>query len=366
MRTAMKIRPTAETIISLAIAAAIALATAGTCQAQATTKPGDPNTFVSKKDGFSISVPDTWDRAEDVKGVSVIFKQPMTDASDTTSENVIVAAETLPADITLERYVKPTMVGLSKLKEFKTVSSTGVKLGKNDARRIVYQHNAREMNLKVLLYIIVSGGRGYLLTCISSLEQYASHEKVFEDICKTFKTFEADAPKPHPFRSEKDGFSIAGPAGWDKRENQMGTAVIFVQPLTSQSDTYRENVSVVIAEVPSSVGLDACVEVNVAYMVKRLKEFKLLSSVPAKLGKNNAKRMMYQEKKGDYDLKCLAYIIAANERAYIMTCTATIDQYDNHETVFEDTCKTFQTFEPAKAGAKDDKKDGTKTSPNSL
>jgi serine/threonine-protein kinase len=145
------------------------------------------------------------------------------------------------------------------------------------------------------------------------------------------------------FTSTKDGFSITAPASWEKAEGKMGMTVVFVEPLAGASDTFRENVNVVVEKLPAGMGLDGYVKACNEALAKMMTNFKEVSSARVKLGENDAQRNVYQHKMGVYDLKVLGYFVVHGGRAYILTCTATVDEYDNHEPAFEDICKTFQT-----------------------
>jgi serine/threonine-protein kinase len=149
--------------------------------------------------------------------------------------------------------------------------------------------------------------------------------------------------KPGQYTNTKDGFSITAPASWEKAEGKMGMTVVFVEPLAGASDTFRENVNVVVEKLPAGMGLDGYVKACNEALAKMMTNFKEVSSARVKLGENDAQRNVYQHKMGVYDLKVLGYFVVHGGRAYILTCTATVDEYDNHEPAFEDICKTFQT-----------------------
>jgi len=316
------------------------------CLAESATKPADPNIFTSKKDGFSITAPATWEKRESQGGLAVVFREPLQDAADTFHENVKVAVEKLPAGVDLDAYVKPSLeTAGTRLSQLKVNSSQKVKLGKLMAQRVVLQHKPGTQGMTVLSYLIVSGGRGYTLTCASTVDQFASHEKIFEDTCKTFQTFEADMPMPQPFRSEKDGFSITGPAGWEQVESKPPVGVMFAEPQVTASDTLRENLNVRVEKLPAWMDLDAYFKARIKALPEMVEEFKLISSKSASLGKLKAQRVVLQHKDRGRDFKVLCYILVSGGRGYSINCATTLDQYEKYEPIFEDICKTFQTFE---------------------
>jgi hypothetical protein len=351
MTIAMKIRPTAGRTISRTMAAAMTLMTAAaTCQAEATTKPADPNTFVSKKDGFSITVPAGWESYEDLPRVAVVFAEPMKDLSDNLRENVRIYVEKVASGMDLDAYVKTNPDVLPKTgKDFKVISTTRVKLGDLVAHQAVVQYKQGSQNLRTLSYLLVSSGRKYAIVCTSTVDQYQSHEKVFDDICKTFKTFEAALPKLQQFRSEKDGFNITAPGTWERRDDFKNIAVMFKEPLADASESL--SVDVVVEVLPTRMTLEEYVKANRTITQQVLTGFKLVASTNVKLGKNDACRIVYQYDIEGKNLKDLRFLVVSGGRGYSLTCTTTVDQYASHEKIFEDICKTFQTFEISKANA---------------
>jgi len=349
------------TLIALALAAATAPA------AESATKPTDPNCFNSNKDGFSITVPARWEKLADQLGISVFFMEPQQGAADTFRENFNVVVKNLPTGMNLNAYAKASQAGIAKAtKEFKLVSSKRALLGKLPAQRLVVRHKASGHDLKVLCYVAVNGARGYSVNCTTTVAKFGKYEPVFEDICKTFRSFEPAPPKPQVFTSEKDGFSITTPASWELRKGQNSVVVTLLEPQAHAMDNFRENVNVVVVGLPPGMGLDQYVKSSSEMVPKSLGEFKLVSSTRTKLGKNSTKRVVFQHKMAIYNLKVLNYTVVTGGKAYMLTCTATAVEYDKHENIFEDVCKTFQAFEPGKDGSKEGKKAKGKISPDSL
>jgi len=149
--------------------------------------------------------------------------------------------------------------------------------------------------------------------------------------------------KPGQYTSKKDAFTITGPASWEKAEGKMGTAVVFLEPQAGASDTVRENLNVIVEKLPAAMGLDKYVKLSKENMAKIVTDFSEVSSARVKLGENDAQRIVYQHRMGVFNFKCLLYLVVHGGRAYVLTCTAAVDEYEDHEPIFEKTCKTFQT-----------------------
>ena len=122
----------------------------------------------------------------------------------------------------------------------------------------------------------------------------------------------------------------------------MGMTVVFLEPRSDPSDTFRENVNVVVEKLPTGINLDRYVKVSNENMLKLMTDYSEASSERVKLDENDAQRIVYQHRMGVFNLKCLLYLVVRNGRGYVLTCTARDNEYENHEATFEKTCKTFK------------------------
>ena len=93
----------------------------------------------------------------------------------------------MASERSLYRKIQELLDMAKSLKDFKLISSASVEFGRRIAQRIVYQYSFNARNFKGLVYMLVSDGRAFSITCTSTPEEFASHEKIFEDICKTFE-----------------------------------------------------------------------------------------------------------------------------------------------------------------------------------
>lgn len=348
MKIAMKIRPAAETIISLAMAATIALTTAtATCQAENTTKPADPNTFVSKKDGFSIRFPAGWQQAEVQPPAAVLFIEPPTDESDSATENVLVLVQHKSDKAPLDTFAKGYMEGMARrAKVLRVISSERLKLGELEAQRVVVEHKAGELSLKGLVYILVSDKRGYVISCTGEASKFAKYEPIFEDICKTFQTFEPDPPKPQLFTSTEHGFSIKGPAGWNTLKGKPPFAVSFIRPQAEEFERFRERVSVTAELLPKGTGLDVLAAGVVEGLTTSTRNLKLVSSREVKLGRRAARRLVLEQSDDVPKANVICYVLISEGRGYSISLITNVADLAKYEPVFEEVCKTFETFKP--------------------
>ncbi len=147
---------------------------------------------------------------------------------------------------------------------------------------------------------------------------------------------------PGQYTSKKDGFTITAPVSWEKTEGFMGSTVVFLEPQADPSDTFRENVNIVVEKLPASMALDAYLKLSNENMAKLLTNYKEVSSARVTLGGLDAQRIVYRHRMGVFDIKGLLYLVVHNGRGYVLTGSAEVDEYEDHEAAFEGICKTFQ------------------------
>lgn len=149
------------------------------------------------------------------------------------------------------------------------------------------------------------------------------------------------------FQSDADGYAIDFPTRWQTREQFMGTSVIGLSPLENQKDTFAENVNVVVEEL----GADATLDAYTATSLKVLKQFlnapKLVENKRVTLGGHPAQRLVYEHTQGQFKLRGLAYLLVADAKGYVVTCTAEKAQFAKYLAQFEKICQTFQVHEVA-------------------
>lgn len=153
------------------------------------------------------------------------------------------------------------------------------------------------------------------------------------------------APGAGAYESPKDGYAIDFPSRWQTREQVMGTSVIGLSPLESKKDTFAENVNVVVEEL----GPDATLDAYTATSVKVLKQFlnapKLVENKRVTLGGHPAQRLVYEHTQGQYKLRVLVYLVVADAKGYVVTCTAETTQFSKYLGQFEKICRTFKVQE---------------------
>lgn len=128
------------------------------------------------------------------------------------------------------------------------------------------------------------------------------------------------------------GFSLRYPATWSYKENQDGAAAIFMTPNENPLDTFRENVNIVIQDIPRQSPTlreytkRAIFQLQVVFGQGLI----ILESKPAIIDGRAAHRFVFLSRIDNVDFRTMCMWTLAEGKAYQITYTALNAQYDKY------------------------------------
>jgi hypothetical protein len=155
---------------------------------------------------------------------------------------------------------------------------------------------------------------------------------------------------PSPARSagyltyvdSSSGYRIKYPPDWSEQSGSAGNAIAFVSPAQNAADDFRENVNVVVGDLPDpSMSLRQYTDASLRQAKTTIDGFELLRSGPAALASRSAERATYLGHIGR-DLRFEAVWLVEKGRAYVLTYTATPDAFAHFEPTAEAIFESFQ------------------------
>jgi len=168
---------------------AVTAAPAG--EAPETTEGAEPEVAGAPVDpelGFGITFPEDWQEKRGAMGTAILALSPKEDANDNFQENVNVVTEDVPAGMTTGDYVKTSLGSMGDiLTDFKVVSNVPTTVGGKNAVALTYNHRMGNYKLKVLAYMIISSGKGYVITCTAMEGSFEKYKAQFEEVCRSFR-----------------------------------------------------------------------------------------------------------------------------------------------------------------------------------
>lgn len=144
--------------------------------------------YYSKEKGFSIKLPKDWEKRENFMGLIIIALSPQEGNSDQFRENVNVAVDEFADVMPLEKYFQTSLDSMQKLlTQFQEHENGQVIIDNKKAKWITYSHRVGVLRLKVLAYLLISGNRGYVITCSATPEQFSKYNGRFKEIAQSLK-----------------------------------------------------------------------------------------------------------------------------------------------------------------------------------
>ena len=148
------------------------------------------------------------------------------------------------------------------------------------------------------------------------------------------------------YENPNHGFKVDYPEVWSKqnRDDFFATGVTFFSPLEGEADDFKEEISILIENLPSGVSLKEYTEDSIAE-VKKLSDPNVGEAEAANLGKNEARQIIYKGEVNGSTVQRMQTWSVENNRAYILTYTAKPDSYNTYLPTVEKIMKSFETIE---------------------
>lgn len=140
----------------------------------------------------------------------------------------------------------------------------------------------------------------------------------------------------------KKGFSIKTPENWETKEELMGMAFVTLSPQEGPADDFRENVNIIVEDLPRTLSLEEYYELSLANVRQLLTEFEEYESGQSSINGCDTKWLVYSHRMGIFNIKVLVYSLIKGRRAYVITCSAAHDQFSIYRPQFEGIAGTFR------------------------
>ena len=153
-------------------------------------KKDEPGWFVTKAAGFAIKFPEDWGiYADPMNWVPVVEgESPLEDESDEFSEYVAVDVEELSSKIDVEDYFNQYRNVLAgENAHFEEHERGEVEIGGKKWKYILYDKEMPEAYWRILAYVTVNKGKGYVINCAAENRQFERNHETMMAISHTFR-----------------------------------------------------------------------------------------------------------------------------------------------------------------------------------
>ena len=139
-------------------------------------------------------------------------------------------------------------------------------------------------------------------------------------------------------------YSLYYPDSFDlDKTGQMGLDVILLSRPTSKNDLFRDNINLMIQNLENTgIDLKQYVEISENQIKTVIPEVHILESKTQTKNNKTFHRIVYTGKQEPYSLKWLQYYWVEKNKAYVLTLTCEINQYNHYVKVGEKIINTFK------------------------
>lgn len=138
-------------------------------------------------------------------------------------------------------------------------------------------------------------------------------------------------------------YSLYYPDSFDlDKTGRMGLDVILLSRPTSKNDLFRDNINLMIQNLENTgIDLKQYVEISENQIKTVIPEVHILESKTQTKNNKTFHRIVYTGKQEPYSLKWLQYYWVEKNKAYVLTLTCEINQYNHYVKVGEKIINTF-------------------------
>ncbi len=159
----------------------------------------------------------------------------------------------------------------------------------------------------------------------------------------TNKNEQTDTPDNWKTLDEAD-YLIQYPDSFElNTSGQMGMSFILLSKKTSPQDEFRENVNLVIQDLAGqNIDLDKYVEISEGQIKSMIINSNVIESKRVKTDKLESQKIVFTGFQGQFNLKFEQHYWIVKDKAYVLTYTAEVNEFDNYKDVSEKIMNSFR------------------------
>ena len=142
---------------------------------------------------------------------------------------------------------------------------------------------------------------------------------------------------------DENTYSVQYPENWElNTDKSMGTSFILFTQQTSTDDKFRENVNLIIQNLEGyNLNLDDYVSISEEQINKMVTNGKIIES--KRLFKNNSEfqKVIFTGDQGIFNLKFIQYYFIKDEKAFVLTFTSEVTQYEKYKLISDKILASF-------------------------
>ncbi len=142
----------------------------------------------------------------------------------------------------------------------------------------------------------------------------------------------------------ESSYSIQYPENWDlDKSGKMGMSLILLSKQSSPQDQFRDNVNLLIQDLQGqNINLDKYVEISEGQIKTMITNGNLIESKRLSENGSEFQKVIYSGDQGVYKLKFEQYYWIKNGKAYVLTLTCEIEQFETYKVTGEKILNSFR------------------------
>lgn len=158
---------------------------------------------------------------------------------------------------------------------------------------------------------------------------------------------EEAAPPLEKYVNEEKGYSIEYPKDWHKQEIPRLDIVLLSPPKDAESQSHA-TMNLVSENVGEKVTLDQFYAESVKHLTAELQEVKIEKTGDLTIHGVPSKWIEYSHKMVDTHFRVLQYFLIAQENIYLMTFSATTEDFEHFRSTYESIATSFRELPKSK------------------
>ena len=156
-------------------------------------------------------------------------------------------------------------------------------------------------------------------------------------------TTQVSAQKRAWIEYKKNNYRIEYPETWTLDTiHKTPTDFIILSPLSSAEDQFKENLNLVIQDLHGlNFDLDNFTALSEQQIQNYMTESELIENERIKKGEREYQHLIYTAKSNQRILRFEQYYCILNEKAYVLSFTSELDQFDNYKIISKSIFESF-------------------------
>lgn len=148
----------------------------------------EANRYFNLKGKYSVKFPNGWKKKEHYQSIDLVAESPQEGPSDNFIENINISIEDVEEKTTLPLFFDEKVKEMFDFIDSMQILNKGeTKINLLKARWVIYAYPNFRIRAKDVAYFLVSGNRGYIITCSAQAGKFEQYRKVFDEVCMSFR-----------------------------------------------------------------------------------------------------------------------------------------------------------------------------------